>query len=370
MKKTDREIVVTPTTEINHDKRDFLKKTAGLSAAAAIMSLVPPGVRNAAWAAGSDAPEKTEVKIGFIPLTDCASVAIAAEKGFDKKYGIKITPSKEASWAGVRDKLVNGELDASHVLYGMIYGLQLGAGGPQKDMAVLMSLNNNGQAITLNNQLKSKGVTGGAALAKLVKAEPKEWTFAQTFPTGTHAMWLYYWMGAYGIDPFKDVKVITDNNWGNPHVRKEAGDTANGIYYFGNPASVINPDPVTQKWVKELQKKFGNYHEIMARAVVGMKVMKEAITRAKTTDAVPVMREIHKMKDFPTMIGPFTYDPRDGEGLRTGLVFMVTAGADMSQDKVVYTNTIKDAMYDKHPDYDKIFGKDYFDQLLSFHGLK
>ncbi len=209
MKKTDSEVVVIPTTEINHDKRDFLKKTAGLSAAAAIMSLVPPGVRNSAWAAGSDAPEKTDVKIGFIPLTDCASVAIAAEKGFDKKYGIKITPSKEASWAGVRDKLVNGELDASHVLYGMIYGLQLGAGGPQKDMAVLMSLNNNGQAITLNNQLKAKGVTDGAGLAKLVKAEPKEWTFAQTFPTGTHAMWLYYWLATYGIDPFREVKVIT-----------------------------------------------------------------------------------------------------------------------------------------------------------------
>jgi branched-chain amino acid transport system substrate-binding protein len=168
----------------------------------------------------------------------------------------------------------------------------------------------------------------------------------------------------------KDVKVITDNNWGNPHVRKEAGDAANGIYYFGNPAAVINPDPVTQKWVKELQKKFGNYHEIMARAVVGMEIMKEAITRAKTTDAIPVMREIHKMKNVPTMIGPFTYDPRDGEGLRTGLVFTVTAGADMSQDKVVYTNTIKDAMYDKHPDYEKVFGKDYYEQLLSFHGLK
>ncbi len=202
-----------PQTEtsavVNESKRDFMKKTAGLSAAAALMSLVPPGVRSAAWAAGSDAPEKAEVKIGFIPLTDCASVAIAAEKGFDKKYGIKITPSKEASWAGVRDKLVNGELDASHVLYGLVYGLQLGVGGPQKDMAVLMSINNNGQAITLNNQIKAKGVTDGAGLAKLVKAEPKEWTFAQTFPTGTHAMWLYYWMATYGIDPFRDAKVIT-----------------------------------------------------------------------------------------------------------------------------------------------------------------
>ncbi len=196
-------------TGLNESKRDFMKKTAGLSAAAALMSLVPPGVRSAAWAAGSDAPEKAEVKIGFIPLTDCASVAIAAEKGFDRKYGLKITPSKEASWAGVRDKLVNGELDASHVLYGLIYGLQLGVGGPQKDMAVLMNLNHNGQAITLNNQIKAKGVTDGPGLARLVKAEPKEWTFAQTFPTGTHAMWLYYWLATYGIDPFKEVKVIT-----------------------------------------------------------------------------------------------------------------------------------------------------------------
>ncbi len=198
-----------PVEASTESRRDFLKRSTAMSTAAALMGLVPPGVRGSAWASGSDAPEKTEVKIGFIPLTDCASVVIAAEKGFDRKYGIRISPSKEASWAGVRDKLVNGELDAAHVLYGLIYGLQLGVAGPKKDMAVLMTLNNNGQAITLSNQLRAKGVTDGAGLAKLVKAEPKEWTFAQTFPTGTHAMWLYYWMGAYGIDPFREVKVIT-----------------------------------------------------------------------------------------------------------------------------------------------------------------
>ena len=165
--------------------------------------------RSGAWAAGSDAPEKTEVKIGFIPLTDCASVVIASELGFDKKYGIKIVPSKEASWASVRDKLVNGELDASHVLYGLIYGVQLGIGGPKKDMAVLMSLNHNGQAITLSNKLKEKGVTDGASLKKLIDGEKREYTFAHTFPTGTHAMWIYYWLGAQGINPFTDVKTIT-----------------------------------------------------------------------------------------------------------------------------------------------------------------
>ncbi|MHB0983234.1 MAG: CmpA/NrtA family ABC transporter substrate-binding protein, partial [Thiobacillus sp.] len=189
-------------------KRDFIKKTTGLSVAAALMALVPPGVRQGAWAAGSDAPEKPRLSIGFIPLTDCASVVMASVKGFDKKYGLTITPSKEASWAAVRDKLVNGELDAAHVLYGLIYGVQLGIGGPKKDMAVLASINHNGQAISLSNQLKAKGVTDGASLAKLVKAEPREYTVAQTFPTGTHAMWLYYWLAAYGIDPFRDVKNI------------------------------------------------------------------------------------------------------------------------------------------------------------------
>jgi nitrate/nitrite transport system substrate-binding protein len=88
------------------------------------------------------------------------------EVGFDKKYGIKIIPSKEASWAGVRDKLVNGELHAAHVLYGLVYGLHLGIGGPKKDMAVLMTLNNNGQAITLSNQLKDKGAVDGASLPR------------------------------------------------------------------------------------------------------------------------------------------------------------------------------------------------------------
>jgi len=164
---------------------------------------------NYAWAAGSDKPEKEEVKVGFIPLTDCASVVMASVLGFDKKYGIKIVLSKEASWPAVRDKLVNGELDAAHVLYGLVYGVHLGAGGPKKDMAVLMNLNHNGQAITLSKKLSDKGAVDGASLAKLMRTDQREYTFAQTFPTGTHAMWLYYWLASYGINPMTDAKVIT-----------------------------------------------------------------------------------------------------------------------------------------------------------------
>ena len=161
-----------------------------------------------AYAAGSDAPEITEVKIGFIPLTDCAPIVVAAEMGFDKKYGIKIVPAKQASWAAIRDKTVNGELHASHVLYGLVYGVQMGIGGQQKDMKVLMSLNNNGQAITLSNQLKDKGVKDGKSLKRVMTNENRDFTFAQTFPTGTHAMWLNYWLAANGIDPVKDIKNI------------------------------------------------------------------------------------------------------------------------------------------------------------------
>ena len=186
--------------------RRKIVKSAG---AASLMSLVPVAVRQGAWAQGSDAPEKKEVRIGFIPLTDCASVVMASVLKLDEKYGIKIIASKEASWAAVRDKLVNGELDAAHVLYGLVYGVHMGIGGPKKDMAVLMTLNNNGQAITLSNLLKDKGVTDGPSLAALMKKEKREYTFAQTFPTGTHAMWLYYWLAANGINPMSDAKVIT-----------------------------------------------------------------------------------------------------------------------------------------------------------------
>jgi nitrate/nitrite transport system substrate-binding protein len=186
-----------------------LSRRAVLQAAAVGAAGIDPALRAAVYAAGSDAPEKKEVKIGFIPLTDCASVVMAAELGLDQKYGVKIIPSKEASWAGVRDKLVNGELDMSHVLYGLVYGVHLGISGPRKDMAVLMALNNNGQAITLSKALADKGAVDGPSLARFMAANKREYTFAGTFPTGTHAMWMHYWLAAAGINPLSGAKLIT-----------------------------------------------------------------------------------------------------------------------------------------------------------------
>jgi len=196
---------ISTVTDANSTRRKLIQ---GIGSAS-ILSLIDPMVKAGVWAAGSDAPEKTDVKVSFIALTDCSSVVMANYLGLDKKYGVKIIPTKEASWAAIRDKLVNGENDMSHILYGLIYGLQMGIGGQQKDMSVLMSINNNGQAITLSKALYQKGVTDGASLKAVMDKEKRDYTFAQTFPTGTHAMWLYYWLANYGINPLKDAKIIT-----------------------------------------------------------------------------------------------------------------------------------------------------------------
>jgi nitrate/nitrite transport system substrate-binding protein len=191
-------------SRFNPSRRRLLTGAAG---AALFGGIAPAFIKNA-YAADFGKPEKTDLTIGFIPLTDCASVVMAGELGLFKKYGLNVTISKEASWAAVRDKLILGQLDAAHVLYGLIYGAHLGIGSQKKDMAILMNLNYNGQAITLSNKLKDVGITDGAKLKAAVDKKQREFTFAQTFPTGTHAMWLYYWLAANGIDPFKDVKTI------------------------------------------------------------------------------------------------------------------------------------------------------------------
>lgn len=194
---------------MDHSPRGFTRRRLLQAGAALGGAMLLPGAITHAGAAGSDAPELTTVRVGFIPLTDCAPVIMASLKGFDKKYGISIVPSKEASWAAVRDKLVSGELDAAHMLYGMLYGLELGIAGKTHPMANLMTLNQNGQAITLSTDLLEKGVKDAEGLARYVAASaPGTHTFAHTFPTGTHAMWLYYWLAAAGIHPFNDVRTV------------------------------------------------------------------------------------------------------------------------------------------------------------------
>ncbi|KDD69645.1 nitrate transporter [Pseudomonas mandelii PD30] len=162
-----------------------------------------------AWVNGSDAPEKTEINLGFMALSDCASVVVAATQGFAQPYGLTLNLKRQSSWANLRDKLVSGELDAAHSLYGLIYAVHLGIGGvASTDMAVLMGLNQNGQSINLSHGLQTLGVTSPEALERHVHQSRPKLTFAQTFPTGTHAMWLYYWLASQGIHPLQDVDSV------------------------------------------------------------------------------------------------------------------------------------------------------------------
>jgi len=157
-------------------------------------------------------PVSTEkITIGFIPLTDSASVVMAHELGLYAKYGVNVELSKEASWANLRDKLVTGELQAAHCLLGMPFSVYTGVGGTAgTEMPIAMLLSNNGQGITLAKNFcgsvkYADGQEAGAAVDAL--KSKRTVTFAMTFPGGTHDMWLRYWLAASGIDQ-NGVKII------------------------------------------------------------------------------------------------------------------------------------------------------------------
>jgi nitrate/nitrite transport system substrate-binding protein len=157
-------------------------------------------------------PPKRVIKLGFIPLTDCAPLIIAKEMGFFAKYGVDVQLSKEASWAVVRDKILNGELDGAHCLFSMPFSVYTGIGGKAgSEMKIAMILNDNGQAITLSKDFCGivgyKDIKKVSAAIKQVKAK-KEVTFAMTFPGGTHDIWLRNWLAACGVNA-KSVGIIT-----------------------------------------------------------------------------------------------------------------------------------------------------------------
>jgi nitrate/nitrite transport system substrate-binding protein len=191
-------------------RRGFIT-AAGASTAAVLLSGVPRGWAGVAY--GGDGPETPDIRLGIIALTDCSPIVMAHELGYFKKFGINSTVSKEASWAVIRDKLSLGENQATHMLLGMPLASTMGlAGSPVKPMVIPWLLNRNGQAITLNNKLKTAGVKTPAQikpLADKARAAGDPLTFAMTFPPGTHAMWLRYWLASGGIHPDKDVNLIT-----------------------------------------------------------------------------------------------------------------------------------------------------------------
>ncbi|UXA53199.1 ABC transporter substrate-binding protein [Xanthomonas prunicola] len=148
------------------------------------------------------------LRVAYMPLIDCAPLVAAQRLGLDSAHGLQLDLQRQASWAGVRDRLLAGEVEAAHALASLVYAIDLGIAGPQCPMALLMTLNHNGQAITLAPAI-AQALAAGRTLLQALTGLGRRAVFAQTFPTGTHALWLYYWLAAAGVDPMRDVDVLS-----------------------------------------------------------------------------------------------------------------------------------------------------------------
>ncbi len=163
-----------------------------------------------------DKLEKEDLKFGFIKLTDMAPLAVAAEKGFFEEEGLFVQLESQANWKVVMDRVVNGELDGSHMLAPAPLAANIGF-GTKADVVTAFSMGYNGNAITVSNdiwkQMKPNVPMEGGKTAHPIKAdalkpvvdkfkaEGKAFNMAMTFPAGTHNLKLRYWLAAGGINP-------------------------------------------------------------------------------------------------------------------------------------------------------------------------
>jgi nitrate/nitrite transport system substrate-binding protein len=185
--------------------------------AAALVTAVQEAFPSGAFAAGAG-PEVKGAKLGFIALTDAAPLIVAKELGLFAKHGMPdVEVAKQASWAATRDNLVLGSdaggIDGAHILTPMPYFLTLGVQAKQTPMSILARLNTNGQGISVSKEyLGAKADLNAGKMQGVIaqrKAAGKKITMAMTYPGGTHDLWIRYWLSAGGIDPDKDIELIT-----------------------------------------------------------------------------------------------------------------------------------------------------------------
>jgi nitrate/nitrite transport system substrate-binding protein len=169
-----------------------------------------------ATAAGKG-PEKEQLKLGFIKLTDMAPLAIAYEKGFFEDEGLYVTLEPQANWKVVLDRVITGELDGAHMLAGQPLGASVGI-GTKADIITAFSMDLNGKAVTVSNEvwglMKAGLATDEKGLPKhpisasalkpaleKFKTSGKPFKMAMVFPVSTHNYMLRYWLAAGGINP-------------------------------------------------------------------------------------------------------------------------------------------------------------------------
>lgn len=167
--------------------------------------------------------EKTDLTLGFIPLTDCAPLVVAHEKGFFNARGLNVTLAKETSWANIRDKLAVNLLDGAQMLAPMVVASHLGLGPVDRPVVTALTLDLNGNAITVSESLfqqlldvdpegMQESPVTAKPLKKLIAKRASEGktplTFATVFPFSSHNYLLRYWMASAGIDPDRDIHLV------------------------------------------------------------------------------------------------------------------------------------------------------------------
>jgi nitrate/nitrite transport system substrate-binding protein len=209
------------------ERRAFLRSVGAATALAAIGQFLPTRLITEAFAEGAK-PEKTDLKIGFIPITCATPIIMAKPMGFYEKQGLNVDVVKTAGWAVIRDKTLNREYDAAHMLAPMPIAISLGVGSNPQPYTMPAVENVNGQAITLAMKHKDR-------------RDPKDWKgfkLAVPFDYSMHNYLLRYYLAEAGIDPDTDVQIRAV-----PPPEMVANLRADNIDGF------LAPDPVNQRAV-------------------------------------------------------------------------------------------------------------------------
>jgi nitrate/nitrite transport system substrate-binding protein len=209
-------------------RRRFLRAVGKGTAMAAISSLLPVASLQAMAQEKKGSLEKTNLKIGFIPITCATPLIMAKPLGFYEKQGLNVEVIKTAGWALIRDKMINKEYDATHFLSPMPLAISMGAGSNPVPMNVATIQNTNGQAITLHVKHKDK-------------RDPKMWKgfkFGVPFEYSMHNFLLRYYLAEAGINPDTDVQIRVV-----PPPEMVANLRA------GNIDGYLGPDPFNQRAV-------------------------------------------------------------------------------------------------------------------------
>ena len=211
-------------------RRSFAGLLGGSALAAAIAAVFPMDAAKAAILDELGKPEKTKLKVGFVPITCATPIIMAKPLGFYEKYGLDVDVIKTAGWAVARDKSLNGEYDASHMLTPMPLAITMGAGSTATPFIMPAVENINGQAIVLHNDHKDKN-------------DPKQWKgfkFGVPFEYSMHNFLLRYYVAEAGLDPDKDIQIRVV-----PPPEMVANLRA------GNLDGYLSPDPFNQRAVWE-----------------------------------------------------------------------------------------------------------------------